>query len=163
METAKKNYKPKVDPALNQEVHLKLLKDKPHIGESTNGKYFLYSVEDIADGTEKSFFAPEYVHDAIQRNNLKSGSEFKIKKIADQDTNTKKTVTRLELALVASNGSNGNGTHKAEEPDSLKAIMLQCVKDSVEIVNSVKEVPFQTCDIRSIAATLFIGRTKQFA
>lgn len=160
----KKNYRPKVDPELNQEVHLKLLKDKPHIGESTNGKYFLYSVSDLTNGgEEKSFFAPDHIHELIQSNKLTKGSEFKLKKIAQSDNDNGKQTTRLELALIATSGSNGNGQYKPEQSDSLKDIMLQCVKDSVEIVNAVKEVPFQTCDIRSIAATLFIGRTKQFA
>jgi hypothetical protein len=162
MATEKKNYRPKVDPELNQEVHLKLLKDNPRIGESTNGKYFLYTVSDLSNGgEEKSFFAPDHIHELIQNNKLTKGSEFKLKKIAQSENGNGKQTTRLELALIASSGSNGQ--HKPDESDSLKGIMLQCVKDSVDIVNAVKEVPFQTCDIRSIAATLFIGRTKQFA
>lgn len=44
--------------------------------------------------------------------------------------------------------------------DNFKEVMLNCVQDAVAIVAEVKEVPFQTEDIRSIAATLFIGRTK---
>ena len=92
---------------------------------------------------------------------LGKGSEFKLKKISQQDTNSGKATSRLELALVASS-SNGNGQHEPDQ-DNLKEIMLKCVRDSVEIVNAVKEVPFQTCDIRSVAATLFIARTKQFA
>ena len=44
--------------------------------------------------------------------------------------------------------------------DNFKEAMLKCVQDAVAIVAEVKEVPFQTEDIRSIAATLFIGRTK---
>lgn len=149
--------KPKVDPQLGEEVRLKLLKDKPHIGESNYGKYFLYNVEDLSDGSAKSFFAPDYVHDAIQMSGLKSGSEFTIKKITQDDTNSGKPVVRLQLALIGSNGSNGQ---HAESSDSFKEIMLQCVKDAAEIVESVKQIPFQTSDIRSLSATLFIARTK---
>lgn len=149
--------KPKVDPQLGEEVRLKLLKDKPHIGESNYGKYFLYNVEDLSDGTAKSFFAPEYVHDAIQMSGLKSGSEFTIKKITQDDTNSGKPVVRLQLALV---GSNGTKEQHAENTDPFKEIMLQCVKDAAEIVESVKQIPFQTSDIRSLSATLFIARTK---
>ncbi len=150
--------KPKVDPQLGEEVRLKLLKDKPHIGESNYGKYFLYNVEDLADGTAKSFFAPDYVHDAIQMSGLKSGSEFTIKKITQDDTNSGKPVVRLQLALI---GSNGPKEQRTESADTFKEIMLQCVKDAAEIVGSVKEIPFQTSDIRSLSATLFIARTKQ--
>ena len=150
--------KPKVDPQLGEEVRLKLLKDNPHIGESNYGKYFLYNVEDLSDGQAKSFFAPEYVHDAIQMSGLKSGSEFTIKKITQDDTNSGKPVVRLQLALVSSNATNGQ--HHSEPADSFKEIMMQCVKDAAEIVGSVKDIPFQTSDIRSLSATLFIARTK---
>ena len=156
--------KPKVDPQLGEEVRLKLLKDKPHIGESNYGKYFLYNVEDLSDGQAKSFFAPEYVHDAIQMSGLKSGSEFTIKKITQDDTNSGKPVVRLQLALVGAKSANNQDLSHTGGQDSLKEIMLSCVKDAVEIINSVKDqVPFQTSDIRSLAATLFIARTKQFA
>jgi len=155
--------KPKVDPQLGEEVHLKLIKDSPKIGDSGYGTYFLYNVEDFADGKAKSFFAPDYVHEAIQANNLKSGPEFKLKKISQDDPLSGKKVNRLQLALVASSESNGNGQDHHDAGDNLKEIMLQCVKDAVEIINSVKDqVPFKTADIRSIAATLFIARTKQF-
>jgi len=165
MATEKKNYKPKVDPEVNQEVHLKLLKDNPHIGESTNGRYFLYSVSDLTDGgEEKSFFAPDYIHEIIQSSKLTKGSEFKLKKITQSGNGNGKQTTRLELALIPSSGSNGNGQHPPETGDNLKEIMERCVRDAVEIINSFKDqVPFQTADTRSIASTLFIARSKQFA
>jgi hypothetical protein len=162
MATEKKNYKPKVDPDIGQEVHLCLLKDQPYIGENKNGKYFLYSVVDLGNGKEeKSFFAPDYIHELIQSNKLARGSEFKLKKIAENGNGNQ--TTRLELALIAAS-ANGNGQHVPEAGDNLKEIMEHCVRDAVEIINSFKDqVPFQTADTRSIASTLFIARSKQFA
>ncbi|HEY9165849.1 MAG TPA: hypothetical protein VIS48_06775 [Candidatus Kryptonia bacterium] len=127
-----KNNIPKLDPELNMEVTDKLLRDKPHIGESSFGKYYLYNVE--KGGFEKSFFAPIEIHEVLQANKLKAGSEFKLKKIMDQSK------PKLELALVAAS-STGNGNHTPNQ-DNLKEIMLQCVRDSADIVNAVKEVPF---------------------
>ena len=168
MATEKKNYKPKVDPDIGQEVHLCLLKDQPHIGENTKGqKYYLYSVIDLGSGKEeKTFFAPQEIHEIIQANKLARGSEFKLKKISEASNGNGKQTTRLELALIAASASNGNGQqhHGTEGDDNLKAIMEHCVRDAVEIINSFKDqVPFQTADTRSIASTLFIARSKQFA
>ena len=51
----------KLEPALNQEVRVKLMKEKPYTGENTRGKYFLYSVVDLASGEEMAFFAPRII------------------------------------------------------------------------------------------------------
>ena len=84
------------------------------------------------------------------------GSELILRKVPIQDGS--KISPKFELTVVnpvarKQNGQNG-------KVDNFKEVMLGCVQDAVAIVAEVKEVPFQTEDIRSIAATLFIGRTK---
>lgn len=152
--------RPKIDLQLNEEVRLKLLKDKPFTGENGYGKYYLYSVVDLGTGEEKAFFATEDIHTIIVENKLAIGSEFLLKKVAAQ--NGKKIGSKLELSLV----SNGNGKAALSEKakingaDNFKDIMAKCVGDAVDIVENFKTVPFQTNDIRSIALTLFIARAK---
>jgi hypothetical protein len=163
MATEKKNYKPKVDPEINQEIHLKLLKDNPHIGESTNGKYFLYSVSDLNNGgEEKSFFAPDYIHELIQSSKLTKGSEFKLKKIAQSGNGNGKQTTRLELALIPSSGSNGNGQHPPEMEDNLKELLLQSVKDASYVVTN-SGIQFSNDELQKFATTIFISRVKKLS
>lgn len=159
MATEKKNYKPKVDPDLNQEVHLRLSKDKPHIGESSNGKYFLYSVSDLNNGgEEKSFFAPDYIHEIIQNNKLTKGSEFKLKKVAETGNGNGKQTTRLELALIAAS-ANGNGLHPPETGDNLKELLLQSVKDASYVVAN-SGIQFNNDELQKFATTMFIQRAR---
>jgi hypothetical protein len=132
---------------------LKLLRNEPHIGDNGHGKYFLYSVQDEA-GVEFAWFAPQDIHDVIQTNGLKGGSEILVKRV---QANGKKGVTKIELSILG----------KAPEPqqptsggDNLRDIMEKCLKDAVEVTKTVAGVPFQNEDVRAICSCLFIARTR---
>jgi len=153
----------KVEPELNQEVRLRLLKDKPFTGENGYGKYYLYSVQDLDDGEEKAFFAPAEIHQIIDDKKLTKGSEFIVKKVPYQ--NGKKIGSKLELSLVsvaAKTPAPPISTHQpiSQATDNLKEVMRQCLVEAVEIVHSLPDIPFQADSIRSICASLFIARTK---
>ncbi len=145
----------KVELSLNQEIRLRLLKDKCYIGENSVGKYFLYSTVNTETGEEMAFFAPQEIHDIIVEKHLSKDSEFILKKIPCQN-GSKKISSKLELSLVSSSLPT-----PPSNTDSLKETMLQCVRDAVSIVNEVKdEVAFRAEDLRSLSLTLFIARTK---
>jgi hypothetical protein len=145
----------KLEPALNEEVRVKLLKDKPYTGENTRGKYFLYSVVDLASGEEKAFFAPPEIHDLIVEKHLGKDSEFILKKIPFQ--NGSKISSKLELSLVSATSV----THTPQaHADNLKETMRQCLAEAIDIVRSLPDIPFQNDDIRAICSSLFIARTR---
>ncbi len=146
----------KVEPGLNQEVRLRLLKDKPFTGENGYGKYYLYSVQDLDDGEEKAFFAPADVHQVIEDKKLTKGSEFIIKKVPYQ--NGKKIGSKLEISLV-SVAAPSPVQHSEHNPDNLKQILLGCIMDAAEIVKQAG-VQFSNDEIQKLATTLFIARTR---
>src|SRR5689334_15254686 len=78
-----KQQNPKLELKLNESVCVKLLRDKAYEGSSNYGVYYLYAVE--VSGVEKSFFAPEEIHQQIVAHGLKAGSEFTLKKVAAQN------------------------------------------------------------------------------
>jgi hypothetical protein len=146
-------HRAKLEPALNQEVRVKLLKDKPYTGDNSVGKYFLYSVVNTETGEELAFFAPDYIHDIIAEKHLGKDSEFILKKVPFQ--NGSKISSKLELSLV-----------KVAEPlpvssqtDGLKEILLQCVKDAAEVIRS-SGVQLGNDELQKLATTLFIQRAK---
>jgi hypothetical protein len=149
--------RPKLDPELNQEVRVRLLKDKPYTGENGFGKYYLYSVENTQTGEELAFFAPDYIHTIIEEHNLIKGSEFLVKKVPHQNGN-KKITSMLELSLVSMPSPEHKPTNGS---DNLRETLLQCVRDAANIVDEVKnDVAFRVEDLRSLSLTLFIARTK---
>jgi hypothetical protein len=143
----------KLEPALNQEVRVKLLKDKPYTGENTRGKYFLYSVVDLASGEEKAFFAPDYIHAIILEKNLGKDSEFILKKVPFQ--NGSKISSKLEISLVSVTSK----VPVSSQTDGLKEILLQCVKDAAEVIRS-SGVQLGNDELQKLATTLFIQRAK---
>ncbi len=153
------NNRERLELGLNQEVKLRLLSANPYIGKNDYGKYYLYTVLDLGDNKEKSLFTPDYLYEEMKEKKVTVGKEFAVKKVPVQSNG--KTSSKIEL--LPTEGQQ----RKQEKPPSLpkqnfRDIMLECLKDAVKIVNSVKEVPFQTNDIRSIAATLFIAKVKQW-
>lgn len=149
------NQKPKLEIKLNESVRLKLLRDKAYEGKSTYGPYYLYTVSN-GNGVEMSFFAPSEIHQEILARGLKAGSEFILHKKASQ--NGKKITGELVFEAVPEQvpvkPTNGNGT------DHFREIMEQSLRDAIEITQSMKEVPFQAEDLRSICSCLFIARTR---
>jgi|ERR1041384_1214549 hypothetical protein len=151
-----KQQNPKLDLKLNETVRVKLLRDKAFEGQSNYGPYFLYSVED--SGVEKSFFAPEEIHQQIVAHGLKAGSEFTLKKVAAQ--NGKKINGQLLFEPITAPAAQPAGGKLNGHTDNFKAIMQQCLEEAVELTKAVQGVPFQNEDIRAISSCLFIARTK---
>ncbi len=153
------NKHEKVEVGFNQATRLRLIKTEPFIGTNDYGRYYRYDVLDLGDDKEKSFFAPDYLHEEMKEKGLAAGKEFAVKKVPFK--NNGKPSSRIELSVNGA-ASPRRENHQASPKLNFRDIMLECLKDAVEIVNSVKEVPFQTNDIRSIAATLFIAKVKQW-
>src|SRR3990172_3784983 len=135
----------------NKDVRIRLSKAKPYVGTNGQGEYRMWTFLDLEDNDTKVFFAPDDAHAALQ--NLGVGSELILRKVPLQ--NGDKINPKFELQVVNAVARSEN-RHNGKA-DNFKDIMLRCVQDAVAIVAEVKEVPFQTDDIRSIASTLFIG------
>ena len=132
---------------MNQPTKLRLLKNKPYEGKSEFGIYHLYSVEQ--DGEEKAYFATPEISQKIQALGVTAGSELMLTKVAV--SNGKKAKADVLVEVV----NNHARTQAPVSGDSLKQIMEQCLKDSIEITRSL-QVPL---DIQKIASCLFIART----
>ncbi len=148
--------RPKLEPALNQEVRVRLLKDKPFTGENSVGKYYLYSVQNVNNAEELAFFAPAEVHQIIEDKKLTKGSEFIIKKVPYQ--NGKKIGSKLELSLV-SVAAAPPPVSSQERGDNLKQLLLTCILDAAAIVKEAG-VQFSNDELQKLATTLFIQRTR---
>ena len=143
--------RPKVELEIGQEARLRLMKDKPYIGENSVGKYFLYSVLDLGDNQEKALFATNEIHQIISEHKLGKESEFNLKR----NKNGKPGSSKLELSLVSA-----AAPPPQAHADNLKEIMRQCLAEAIDIVRSLPDIPFQNDDIRAICASLFIARTR---
>jgi len=151
------NNRPKIDLKLNEPVRLKLLRE-PYEGENQYGPYYLYTVEE--SGVEKVYFATQEVHMKIQQSRLVTGDEFILEKTASQKG--KKVITEITFEAMPAERTNGNGSavERVGTPgDNLKAIMLQCLKDAVEVTHALEGVP--TENIQKLATTLFIQRARR--
>ena len=144
------NNRPKVDlPKNGEPIHLKLLQPKPIEGKTDRwGPYWLYIVEQNGDGVERAFFSTQDVHEKIQEFKLKAGDTFLLKNGENGKRNS------YQIVLESKTPENGTGA------DHFKDIMQQSLRDAIEITQSMKEVPFQAEDLRSICSCLFIARTK---
>ena len=143
--TQNNGNRPKLELVPNQPVKLKLLKPTPFTGENSRGIYYLYSVVD-ADGIELAYFASEEIHNLIQTNGLKSGSEIQL---------TKKGKA-VEFAII---GQSLPEQAPAPDADNLKAILLQCVKDAAEVIRD-SGIQLGNDELQKLATTLFIQRAK---
>jgi hypothetical protein len=137
----------KLELELNQPTKLRLLKNKPYEGKSEFGIYHLFSVE--RDGQEFAYFASPEISQKIQELGVKAGDEILLTKVAV--SNGKKAKADVLVEVV----NNHVRTQAPVSGDSLKQIMEQCLKDSIEITRSL-QVPL---DIQKIASCLFIART----
>jgi hypothetical protein len=155
---ANNNTRPKVDLKLNEPVRLKLLRDTPYEGENSYGPYYLYTVEE--SGEEKAYFATQDVHLKIRESKLVQGDEFILEKTATQKGKRVITEIAFEAMPVERTNGNGNGSFHANG-DDLKKIMLDCLRDAVDVTRAVDGVPFQTEDIQKLATTLFITRSRK--
>jgi hypothetical protein len=128
-------------------MKLRLLQHEPYKGKSQFGIYHLYSVEQ--DGEEKAYFATPELSQKIQELGVTSGDEIILTKVAVPDGKKVKSQVLVEAV------NNHVRTQAPVSGDSLKQIMEQCLKDSIEITRSL-QVPL---DIQKIASCLFIART----
>ncbi len=110
------NNRPKLLLELNQPIKLKLLRDQPLVGENGHGKYTMYAVANEA-GKELVWFASSTVHDVIQSQQLKAGSEIIVKLTGKN---------KVEVSILG----------KAAEPeqvsnsDNMSDIMVQSMRDA---------------------------------
>lgn len=97
-----------------------------------------------------AYFATESVHNLIQVNQLKAGSMIQLtKRTKGTEFAIVGQVVPETLPAIASEATT----------DNLRAIMLQCVIDSAEIVKS-SGVQLNNEDLVRIGITLFIQRAK---
>jgi hypothetical protein len=148
-----KQQNPKLELKLNESVKVTLLKDKCYQGENGFGKYYLYTVSH--DGVEKSFFAPEDIHQQIVAHGLRTGSEFILHKRASQ--NGKKITGELIFEAVKQESIQLEPTNGT---DHFREIMDQCLRDAIAITRGIQGVPMQAEDVRAISSCLFIARTR---
>ena len=141
---------PKVELELNQEARFKILKPV-YAGQSSYGKFYLYSVQDLESGETRSLFATEEIHSIIEEKQLGVGSEFLLKRVA----NGKKGSSKLELSIL--------GKEPALQPstsgDNLKELLFQSIRDAVEVVRD-SGVQFSNEEISKLSVTIFIQRSR---
>jgi hypothetical protein len=140
------NNRPKLELQLNQPIKLKLLRDQPLVGENGHGKYFMYAVLNES-GEELVWFAPSTVHEVIQSQQLKAGSEI-IAKLTGKN--------KVEVSIL---GKTAEPEHASTSPDNLKDVMTQSMRDAAEILAAVPDLGFRAENARSIGLSLFIART----
>jgi hypothetical protein len=140
---------PKVELELNQEARFKILKPV-YAGQSSYGKFYLYSVQDLETGETRSLFATEEIHSIIEEKQLGVGSEFLLKRIP----NGKKGSSKLELSIL--------GKAPESQPpaqDNLKELLFQSIRDAVEVVRD-SGVQFSNEEISKLSVTIFIQRSR---
>ncbi|MCX6132975.1 MAG: hypothetical protein NTU47_04085 [Ignavibacteriales bacterium] len=144
------NNPPKVELELNQEARFKILKPV-YAGQSSYGKFYLYSVQDLGSGEIRSLFATEEIHSIIEEKQLGVGSEFLLKRVA----NGKKGSSKLELSILEKSSE----PHLTPSGDNLKELLFQSIRDAVEVVRD-SGVQFSNEEISKLSVTIFIQRSR---
>ena len=137
----------KLELQLNIPSSIELLYDKPTIGTSQYGEYYLYTVRNGDGATEYSFFADATVHNKLK--DLKKGAKAVVTKIAEQKGS--KLVVRYEVQTEEQ-----SVTVVPPSSDGFYEQMLQSCKDAMKIQAELGGL----MDPKSIAVTLFIARSK---
>lgn len=149
--------RPKLELELNTPIHLQLLYDKPIIGESTYGKYFLYSVLNGDGRTEYSYFATPEVHKELK--DLKKGTEVQITKLAAQRGN--KLVTTIDVKVLKESTPLQQHAPTIESSPTKGNSYLEAMQQSFRDANTLQQ-EFSGLNQNQIAVTLFIQRSKNF-
>ena len=131
-----------------------MLYDKPSIGSSQYGEYYLYAVRNGDGVSEFSLFASPEVHDVLK--DLKKGAKATITKFAEQKGN--KILTKYDVVVqnsqevipIMDKPVNGGNT------DNFYEIMLTSCKDAIRIQNELGGM----FDSKSLGVTLFIARSR---
>lgn len=137
----------KLELQLNIPSSIELLYDKPTVGTSQYGEYYLYTVRNGDGATEYSFFADATVHNKLK--DLKKGAKAVVTKIAEQKGN--KLVVRYEVQT-----EEVISVDKPSTSDGFYEQMLQSCKDAMKIQTELGGM----MDAKSLAVTLFIARSK---
>ncbi len=157
--------KKKLELELNKKITLVMLADKPIMGESKWGPYYLYFVKNGTD-QDYSFFAPAEVDKIIRP--LKKGDKFELTKIAKQngskinisyDVKIIKDATSPEIVNQeqAENGKTiDEGVIEQKNDDNFFQLMLQSCREAVKIQNELGGM----MDAKSLAVSLFIARSR---
>ena len=148
--------KPKLELLLEKPIQLTLLKDKPYIGQNNYGEFYLYSARDD-QGIEYSYFADVSVHNLIQEHKLKSGSTFVLQRVATM--NGKKMSSKVEFSIIGEPETLGSAIPPVPGSDNLKELLLQCIRDAVEVVKAAG-IQFNNDELQKLATTLFIQRSR---
>lgn len=142
----------KLELQLNIPSSIELLYDKPTIGTSQYGEYYLYTVRNGDGATEYSFFADATVHNKLK--DLKKGAKAIVTKIAEQKGS--KLVVRYEVQTEEAKASPRPSTITPQPSDGFYEQMLQSCKDAMKIQTELGGM----MDAKSLAVTLFIARSK---
>ena len=138
----------KLELQLNQPCSIELLYDKPSIGSSQYGEYYLYAVRNGDGTTEYSMFASPEVHEVLK--DLKKGAKAIITKLAEQKGN--KILTKYDVAVQ----NMQEVIPTVGNTDNFYEIMLASCKDAVRIQNELGGM----FDSKSLGVTLFIARSR---
>ena len=150
----------KLELQLNQPCSIELLYDKPTIGTSQYGEYYLYAVRNGDCLTEYSMFASPEVHDKLK--DLNKGCKAIITKLAEQRGN--KILTKYDVAVQHTASVVNVAETKPAQPsngnviagDNFYELMLNSCKDAVRISSELGGM----MDAKSLAVTLFIARSR---
>ena len=145
------NNPQKVELELNQEARFKILKPV-YAGQSSYGKFYLYSVQDLETGETRSLFATEEIHSIIEEKQLGVGSEFLLKRVPNGG---KKGSSKLELSILGK----GPTSQPSTSGDNLKELLFQSIRDAVEVVRD-SGVQFSNEEISKLSVTIFIQRSR---
>ena len=140
------NNRPKLELQMNQPTRIKLLHDKPLEGTNGHGPYAMYGVENEA-GEEMVWFAPVSVHEVIQSQQMKKGSEIIVKLTGKN---------KVEVSIL---GKAAEPERALNSTDSRKEVMIQSMRDAADILAAVPDLGFRAEDARAIGLSLFIART----
>lgn len=157
--------KKKLELELNKKITLVMLADKPIIGESKWGPYYLYFVKNGTD-QDYSFFAPAEVDEIIRP--LKKGDKFELQKIARQIGS--KVNISYDVRIIKEENLPGNLTQNqadnhapgsdSEAPlqhdDNFFQLMLQSCREAVKIQNELGGM----MDAKTLAVSMFIARSR---
>ena len=142
----------KLELQLNIPSSIELLYDKPTVGTSQYGEYYLYTVRNGNGATEYSFFADATVHDKLK--NLKKGAKAVVTKIAEQKGS--KLVVRYEVQTEGAKAPPQPSPIIHQTSDGFYEQMLQSCKDAMKIQTELGGM----MDAKSLAVTLFIARSR---
>ena len=144
------NGKPKLELQVNQPIKIKLLQDKPATGESSVGKWWLYSVE--CEDKEQSFFTPEPIQQFIENNALGKGDELLVTKILTKNGKANVVDYRVELLTKKALVPPANGSPKADDYQIMRLAMQQAIELQKELGSVI--------DVNRVGISLYISRSK---